>query len=52
MITTKALATTSITSRDYHFFFVLRTFTIYSLNSFEACNAVLLTVITMMCVRS
>ena len=45
MITTIALANTSITSRNYHFSFVVRTFKI-SLSTFHMYNTVLLAIIT------
>ena len=35
MITTTALANTSIPSHNYHFYFVVRTFKIYSLSTLE-----------------
>ena len=48
MIIIIALATTSILSHNYHFFFVVRTSKIYSLSNFQVYNTVLLTVITML----
>lgn len=35
MITTIALATSAILSRNYHFFFMVRTFKVYSLNKLQ-----------------
>ena len=52
MIATIALANTSITSHNHHFFFVVRTFMIQSLSSFEIYTTILLTIITVLCVRS
>ena len=51
MITTVALANTFITSHNYHFFFMVRTFKIYFLSNFQECNTVL-TVVTMLYIRS
>ena len=38
---------TTITSHNYHFFFVMGTLKIYSLSNFQVCNMVLLTIIIM-----
>ena len=38
VVTTIVLANTFITSHNYHFFLVVRTFKIYSLSNFE-CNS-------------
>ena len=46
---TVVLANASITSHNYYFFFVVRTFKFWSLNSFEVHNTALLTLITMLC---
>ena len=51
MITTIALADIAIMSYNYHFFFVVRTFKIYSLSNFHVYDTVLLTIITMLCIR-
>lgn len=52
MIDTITLANTSITSRNYHPFFMVRTFMIYSLSNWQVYNTVLLTVVTTVYVRS
>ena len=52
MITTIVLANTSIPSHSYHFFCVVRTLKIYSLSNFQVYDAVLLTIITMVYIRS
>ena len=52
MITTKALANTCITSHNEYFFFVVRTLKIYSLSNFQVYNTVLLTIITVLYIRS
>lgn len=52
MIITLALANTCITSHNYHFFFVVRTFKIHSLRNFQTYNIPVGTVITMLNVRS
>ena len=44
MITTTSL--TSITTYNYNFFLVMRTFKIYSLSNFQIYNTVLLTTVT------
>ena len=51
MITTIALANTCIMSQNYHCFGV-KTLKIYSLSNFQAYKTVLLTLITMLCMRS
>ena len=51
MITTVALASISITSCNYNFF-VMRTFRISFLSNLEVYNTELLTIITMLCLRS
>lgn len=43
---------TSITSHNYHFFFLAMTFEVYSLSTFQLYNPVLLTAITMLYIRS
>ena len=45
MIITIALASTSIISHNYHFFYVVRTFKIYSLSKFQAYNTVFVVVV-------
>lgn len=52
MITTIALATSAILSRNYHFFFMVRTFKVYSLNKFQVYSTLLLTVVTTLYIRS
>ena len=52
MVTTIVLANTSITLHNYHLFSVMRTFKIYSLSNFQVYNTVLLTIITMLFIRS
>lgn len=52
MITTVTLANTSIKSYNYHFFFVARIFKIWSLNNFEDNAIIMLTIITMLCIKS
>ena len=52
MITTIVFTNISITFHNYHFFFVVRTFKIYALSSFQVYNVILLTVITMLYIRS
>ena len=52
IITTIVLANTSIMSHNYHFFFVVRTFKIYSLSNFQVYSIVLLPIITMLYIRS
>ena len=39
-------------SHNYHFFFVVGTFQIHFLSNFQVCDTVLLTVITMLYIRS
>ena len=51
MITTVVLTNTASTSHNCHFFFVVRTFKIYSLSSFQIYNRVLLTLITTLYIR-
>ena len=51
MPTTVGLANTSIMSHNFHFFFVVRLFKIYSLSNFHVHNTVLLTIITMLYIR-
>ena len=48
----KALADTSLMSHNYHFFFVVRTFKIYSLSNFQVYNIALLAIITELYIRS
>lgn len=52
MTTTIVLANTSIMSYNYHFFFVVRTFKVYSCSNFLVENTVLLTRITVLHIRS
>ena len=52
MFTILALANTSIISHNYHFLFVVRTFKIYSLSNLQVYNTVLLTIITILDIRS
>ena len=52
MITTIALVNTSLTSHNHHFLFMVRTIKIYPPRYFEICNSLLLTIITMLCIRS
>jgi len=54
MFTTIRLVTISFTSRNYHFVVVamVRTLKFYSHSSFEVCNTVLLTRVTMLYLRS
>lgn len=51
MIATVVLANIFLTSYYYHFSFI-RTFKIYPLNNFQVYNALLLTIITMLYIRS
>ena len=51
MTTTIVLAITSISSHNYHFFFVVGTIKIWSLSNLEVYNAVL-SVITMLFIGS
>lgn len=50
-ITTEVLAGTSLRSRNYRFFFVMRTSKTQSLGNFETYNTVSLAVITILCIR-
>lgn len=52
MIIMIALANTSIRSCKYHFIFVVRTIKIPSLSNYEVYNTVLMTTITMLCIKS
>lgn len=52
MMTTISLTNISILSRNCHFFFVMGTFAIWSLNNLEVCDAVLLTIITVLYIKS
>ena len=52
MMTTVGLANTFITPHNYYFFFVVRTFKIYSLSNFQIYDRTLLTIITMLYFRS
>ena len=52
MIITIALADILITSHNYHFLFVVRTFKIYSFSNFQVCNTVLLAIVTTLYLRS
>ena len=47
-----SLANTCIITHNYHFFFVVRTFEIHSLSNFQVYNTLLLTVVTMLYLRS
>ena len=49
---TIALANTATMSCNYYFFFVVRTFKIYSLRNFHVYNTVLLAAITVLHIRS
>ena len=50
-VSTTALANSSITSHNYHFFFVVRTLKIQCLNNLEIYMTALLTTIPMLCIR-
>ena len=52
MITTIVLGNTSVTLPNYHFFFVVRTFKIYSVSNFQVYSTILLFIITMLYLRS
>ena len=52
VITIIAIANISTTSQDPHFFFVVRTTKISSLSNFKVYDIVLLTIITMLFIRS
>ena len=52
MITTVVLVYTSITSHNYHFFFVVTIFKIYSLINFQIYNTVLKYIITILYISS
>ena len=52
MINTVVLANTSIMSHNYNYFFVVRTFRIYSLNNFQVCRTVVVTTTTILYIRS
>ena len=52
MITMIALANTCVTSHNYHFFFMVRIFKVYSLISFPVYNTELLTIVTTPYLRS
>ena len=52
MVTTIVLAKSCTTSHNYPFFFVVRTFKIYSLSKFQVYNTMLLTIVTMLYIRS
>ena len=52
MTITITLANTYIMSHNYHLFFVVRIFKIYSLSNFQVYNTVLLTVISRLYIRS
>lgn len=52
MITTVALANSSLMSHKYHFSCVVKTSKILSFNSSEDYNTVILTIITMLDIRS
>ena len=52
MITTVVLVNTSVTLSNYPFFFLVRTFKIYSVSNFQAYSTILLFIITMLYVRS
>ena len=51
MITTVPLANISILSHKYPFFFVVKTFKLYSLSNFQVYGTVLLSMITMLYIR-
>ena len=52
IITATVLVNTSIISHNYHFFFVVRTFKIYSFSNFRVYNTLLVTIITILNTRS
>lgn len=51
VIATLALANTSIASHNYHWYFVVRMFKIYSLSTFGGHNTVFFTIIIMLDIR-
>lgn len=52
MITTIRLVNSSIMSHNYNFSVcVVRTFKIHSLSNFQVCNIILLTTVTVLCIR-
>ena len=51
MITTIVLADIFVTSYNYHFIFVVRTFRIHSLSNFKIYNTILLPLMTMKYIR-
>ena len=51
VITMIVLANTSIMHHNCHFFFMMRTFTIYSPSNFQVYNTVLLTIIAVLHIR-
>lgn len=52
MMTTILLTNISILSRNCHFIFVMGTFAIWSLSNLEVCDAALLTIITVLYIKS
>lgn len=52
MLTTTALANRPILSHNYHFLFHVGTTEIWSLRNFEVYSSVLLSIDTMLCIRS
>ena len=52
VIITSVWISTSISSHNYHFFSMVGTLKIYSLSNFQMYNTVLLTVVTMLPIRS
>lgn len=52
MITPVTLAHISIMSYIYYFFYVVRTFKIWSHSYLEVCNTISLNIITMLSIRS
>lgn len=51
MITTLALAKSTITSYKYYVFFVVQAIKIYCFSTFDVYNTVLLIIITKLCIR-
>ena len=50
-MTTTELGNSSIMSHNYHFFFMVKTFKIYSLSNFQEYDTELLTISTMLYIR-
>ena len=51
IIISTAVTNTSFSSLNYHFFFVVKIFTIYFLSEVQVCHAMLLTIITIVKVK-